>query len=87
MKYANAEHILPEAVLEELRKYIPEGVLYIPCASEGKRQWGEKTGTRRVLQARNEDIRRCFRQKVSIEALSEAYCLSVETIKKIVYSR
>lgn len=87
MSYVNAKTILPEELLDELRKYLPEGMLYIPRDTRARRRWGERTGSRKEIASRNEAIRRHFRARASIEELAELFCLSTETIKKIVYSK
>lgn len=87
MKYINAETILPQELLDKVREYIEEGLLYIPRQENERRPWGEKSGRRLELASRNEAIRRCFREDSSIMDLSQTFFLSVETIKKIVYSK
>lgn len=46
---------------------------------------GDASGARKFYAQRNEEIRYKFFHKVSIEQLAEEYCLSTETIRKIVY--
>ena len=87
MKYINAQTILPAGLLDQVREYMAEGLLYIPRQENEKRPWGEKSGQRLELDRRNEAIRRCFLENRSILDLSQTFFLSVETIKKIVYSK
>lgn len=84
MKYKNAYDILPDELLREVQKYISGEALYIPKEKE-RRKWGESSGAKNFFSQRNEEIRNKFFQKVSIEKLAEEYCLSTETIRKIVY--
>lgn len=87
MKYKKAESVLPEALLNEVRKYIQGEYLYISKADGSKKKWGEKTGVKRQLTERNRLIRQAFQEGKSIEDLSKEYFLAVNTIKQIVYNR
>lgn len=87
MKYKSAESVLPKELLDEVRKYIQGECLYISRADGSRKKWGEKSGARKELSLRNEAIRKAFQKGISIEALSEEYFLSVNTIKTIVYSK
>jgi len=84
MKYKNASDILPDKLLKELQKYVSGEALYVPSGKERKK-WGDGSGARKFYAQRNEEIRYKFFHKVSIEHLAEEYCLSTETIRKIVY--
>lgn len=85
MKYRNASEILPDELLKEIQKYTSGEALYIP--SDGKRKkWGSGSGAKVFYEQRNEEIRyKYFHLKVSIDTLCEEYCLSDETIRKIIY--
>lgn len=84
MRYKNASDILPEELLKEVQKYAAGETLYFPRA-EAKKKWGEKSGARAFFQQRNEEIRQKYLQRISIERLADEYCLSEETIRKIVF--
>lgn len=84
MKYKNASDVLPENLLQEVQKYVAGETLYFPKDKERKK-WGEKTGAREYFRERNEEIRQKYLQKMSIEHLANEYCLSIETIRKIVF--
>ena len=86
MKYKKASDVLPEALLKEVQKYAAGETLYFPKDRERKK-WGEITGSRSFYRERNEEIRQKYLHKISIAHLAEEYCLSVETIRKIVFSR
>jgi Mor family transcriptional regulator len=84
MKYRNASDVLPDDLLKEVQKYAAGETLYFPKDTERKK-WGEASGARTFFQQRNEEIRQKYLQKVSIERLADEYCLSVETVRKIVF--
>lgn len=84
MKYRNASDILPDELLKEIQKYASGETLYIPSTVE-RRCWGNSTGANTFYKERNDEIRNKFFHKTSIDALAEEYCLSTETIRKIVY--
>ena len=83
MAYKNAKDILPPKLLSQLWKYIEGDTLYIPKRGEERAAWGSANGTRREYQLRNEEIRRRYAQNESVEELARAFCLSVESIRKI----
>lgn len=84
MKYRNASDILPDELLKEIQKYAAGETLYIPSSDERKK-WGQGSGAKQFYKQRNEEIRSKYFNKTSIDALAEAYNLSTETIRKIVY--
>ncbi|MBC8060550.1 MAG: hypothetical protein H7Y18_07780 [Clostridiaceae bacterium] len=85
MKYFNASDILPDELLREVQKYAQGKALYIPKNNE-RRKWGEGSGARSYYEQRNEEIQKKFtRDQISMEALAIEYCLSIETIRKILY--
>lgn len=85
--YKKADGILPKELLDEIQKYVQGEYLYIPSADGSRKAWGEKSGARRELVERNQQIRKDFKSGVTIDTLSETYFLSVNSIKKIVYSK
>jgi len=86
MRYKNASDVLPESLLKEVQKYAAGETLYFPKDRE-RQKWGEKTGARAFFQERNAEIRQKYLQKMSIEHLADEYCLSVETIRKIIFKQ
>ena len=86
MRYENAREVLPERLLRHVQKYAAGKLLYIP-AGEVKRPWGETSGYRRYLIERNREMKARFRAGTDIERLADMYCLSVESVKRIVYSK
>jgi Mor family transcriptional regulator len=87
MKYIKACDILPKYLLEEIQNYAEGCIVYIPNKTGNRKAWGDMTGTKRELVKRNIRIREDFKDGIAINVLSEKYSLSIETIKKIVYSR
>lgn len=85
MKYRNASEILPDSLLKEIQKYVSGEALYIP--SEGcRKKWGSNSGAKVYYEQRNEEIRyKYFSMKLSIDALCTEYCLSEDTVKRILY--
>ncbi len=84
MAYRNASDVLPDELLKEVQKYAAGDTLYFPTG-RGRREWGEGSGARAFFQARNEEIRQGYAKKKSIDHLAEEYCLSAETVRKIVF--
>jgi Mor family transcriptional regulator len=84
MKYRNASDILPDTLLKEIQKYASGEALYIP-ADKVRKKWGAGSGAKVFYEQRNEEIRFKFAHRMSIEQLADEYCLSPETIRKIVY--
>jgi hypothetical protein len=86
MKYDNAGDVLPEELLKEIQKYAAGKLLYIPSGEE-KKAWGEASGYRDRLQRRNVMIRNKYASGRTVSELADEYFLSLDTIKKIIYSR
>ncbi|WP_127594116.1 CD3324 family protein [Paenibacillus lautus] len=87
MKYINADIILPEELLKEVQKYVQGGMVYIPKPEGLRKKWGENSGSRVYLKKRNLEIRRLFASGATIDQLSSQFCLSCDSIKKIVYTK
>ena len=86
LKYENGKDILPADLLYQIQQYVSGKFIYIPSSNK-KRAWGETSGYKQYLSDRNRDIKAKFRAGAGIEALSNEYNLSFDTIKKIVYSK
>ena len=84
MAYRNAADVLPAELIEEIRKYMDGGLLYIPSGTD-KREWGLLSGAKEKYDRRNREIRERFRGRESVEELARQYFLSPESIRKIVY--
>ena len=85
--YMNAEQILPPQLFEQVQQFAAGRLLYVPLPRASARPWGEGTGQRSYYRKRNQMICNQYGYGVSISRLAEEYCLSRETIKKIVYNR
>ncbi len=86
MSYKNATEVLPPDLLELIQAHFNGGTIYIPKSTD-KKGWGEVSGTRRDIQIRNSNITTLFKKGKGISELADQFFLSVETIKKIVYTR
>lgn len=86
MNYKNANDILPTELVREIQKYLKGELLYIPNGEASRKKWGECSGIRKELLHRNQEIKRRYIDGQSFEQLSSDYALSVETVKKIVYT-
>ncbi|MGD6966392.1 CD3324 family protein [Rossellomorea vietnamensis] len=87
MKYVKAKSVLPDELIDELQKYIQGEMIYIPKKKGNYQKWGARSGGRKLLDERNADIKNDFVSGKSISHLSGEYCLSIETVKKIVYKK
>ncbi len=83
ISYRNAEEILPEELLTQIRKYIEGEAIYIPKATDKRKSWGGKTGTRAEYDRRNRAIAEEYRDGQSVTELAEKYCLCPDSIRKI----
>ena len=84
MVYKNARGILPDALIEEIQKYIDGASIYIPAKTDEKTEWGHRNGTKARLAKRNAEIRSLFERNVSVSELSDRYYLSSDTVRKII---
>ncbi|TCZ75493.1 hypothetical protein E0485_17335 [Paenibacillus albiflavus] len=87
MKYINADIIFPEELLKEIQKYTHGSMVYIPTPEVLRKKWGENSGSRKQLSHRNEAIRQQYTDGATIDELSVQFCLSIDSIKKIIYSK
>jgi len=84
MKYRNAAEYLPAPLLQELQKYAPGEMLYVPRAR--RQAWGESTGARELYTKRNAEICAQYQHGQDITALGDAHFLADETVRKIIYA-
>lgn len=87
MDYKNGREIFPQELITEIQKYISGGLVYIPQVENKRKEWGELTGFKAEISLRNIEIRKKFYEGLTIDELSVEYCLAVDTIKKIVYTK
>lgn len=82
MKYENADHIFPKELMIEIRKFMPEGYIYI--ASENRRkEWGSLSGQKVVLAERNKAIQIEHQKGKSVQEISRERYLSISSIYRI----
>lgn len=84
MCYKNGKDILPCELLKELQKYIQGEIIYIP-KNEERKAWGENNGTRKAMRKRNLEIYKLYKNGNDFEKISKTYCLSEDSIRKIVF--
>lgn len=83
MQYLNGAEVLPEELLKEIQKYVDGETIYIPKVKK-RTSWGCKSGTRNLIDSRNNEIFLLYNQGNNIEILAERFFLSEYTIKKII---
>ncbi|MGL4737156.1 MAG: CD3324 family protein [Cellulosilyticaceae bacterium] len=83
MKYINAQQVLPKQLIETIQTYIDGEYLYIPTQARRK-SWGEASGSRQMLAARNQEIFRRYQRGECIRQLAKVYYLSESSIRKII---
>lgn len=87
MKYINGADILPEELINEIRKYTDGVYIYISKSGSKRNKWGENTNHRREMELRNLHIYDKFLEGIDYMELSECYHLSVKSIKRIVLTQ
>ena len=85
MNYKNAKDIFPPELLREIQNYVQGERIYIPQLENIRANWGNKSGSRQEITFRNNEILKKYKDGLSMEELSELFCLSSESIRKIVY--
>ena len=83
MDYKNAKEVLPADLLRAVQKYADGTLLYIPQKKK-RTGWGIKNGARMEFRARNREIVREYLSGKTVCELAEKYCLSTETMRKII---
>lgn len=84
MKYKNAQNMLPVWLLERLQEYVQGEIIYIPKKQKLRVGWGAANGTREKYLERNIEIKMLYSNGTTISDLSLKYCLSEDSIRKIV---
>lgn len=85
MTYINAQRVLPETLLDEIRRYIPQGYLYI-SPQTNRRPWGSVNGSRQKIRERNQAICQAYRNGTPVKTLAEKYHLAENSIYHILRS-
>lgn len=84
MGYKNGKDVLPAKLLKELQEYIQGDLIYIPKKEKRRAGWGELNGTRQVIERRNWEIYRRYRDGCGIDTLVDLYHLSEDSIRRII---
>ena len=83
MSYIKAEEILPEELIRQIQEYSDGVYIYIPRKPGTRHAWGQETGYKAELKARNDRIRSNYAAGTSVAALSRRYHLSEKSIRRI----
>ena len=84
MKYIKAQDVLPEDILKMIQEYVDGEYLYVPRKNGNQKSWGEKSGIKRTLQVRNQEIYQRYLNGITIPILAEEYYLSEKSIRRII---
>ncbi|GIO69106.1 CD3324 family protein [Paenibacillus sp. JTLBN-2024] len=87
MNYRNGRDVLPPSLLKELQKHIEGELIYIPKRSSERVGWGVNSGTRQMIERRNEEIYNLHCSGHSLEYLTKTFHLSVESIRKVIFKK
>jgi len=82
MSYLRAEDVLPMEVLDLVQRYVSGESIYIP--SREKKNWGDSTNTKMILESRNQNIIRKYQSGATIKELSKEYFLAEKSIQRII---
>ena len=83
MSYIKADEILPQELIRQIQEYVDGVYIYIPRKPGTRRTWGQETGYKAELNARNDRIRKEHASGTSVAALSRRYHLSEKSIRRI----
>ena len=86
MRYINGKDVLPPDLLKEVQNYLSGELMYVPRKDESRAAWGQKSGLREQVFKRNLKIVELYRTGASVMDLTDEYCLSEASIRKIIYS-
>ncbi|MGG7177370.1 CD3324 family protein [Clostridium paraputrificum] len=84
MKHVKALDVLPIEVIKIIQEYVDGEYLYIPRKDGEHKTWGEKSGIRNCLNARNTEIYKKYLDGSSINELVQEYYLSEKSIRRII---
>ncbi len=83
MSYIKADIILPKELLLLVQEYADGQYLYIPKKADNRRNWGDCTNSRLIINQRDSEIYDKYRNGVSVMALADEYFLSIKSIQRI----
>lgn len=84
MRYVKAKNILPNDIIQIIQEYIDGEYIYIPRKNGNEKAWGEKNGTRKNLEYRNNSIYNKYLSGIKVKELAKEYYLSENSIRRIV---
>lgn len=84
MSYKNGKDVLPPNLLKQLQDYIQGEIIYVPKKGQKRAGWGENNGTRKIIEKRNREIYRLYKNGCTIIELIQMYHLSEDSIRKII---
>jgi Mor family transcriptional regulator len=84
MSYKNGKDVLPPSLLRQLQEYIEGEIVYIPKKERKRAGWGENNGARLLIERRNKEIYRQYRNGSTMIELIQSYHLSEDSIRKII---
>lgn len=84
MSYVNAETVLPEALVQEIQRYVDGELIYIPRKKGNTLSWGEKSGLKEKMTERNREILYHYQLGKTISQISKMYYLSEKRVQSII---
>lgn len=84
LKYVKANNVLPEEMIRAIQEYIDGEFLYIPRKIGKQKSWGEKSGTKDMLDNRNNEIFQRYSKGITVKKLALMYYLSEQSIRRII---
>ncbi|MFD0870626.1 Uncharacterized conserved protein [Chlamydia abortus] len=84
MSYKNGKDVLPPSLLKQLQEYIQGEIIYIPKREKKRAGWGENNGARLLLERRNKEIYRQYKNGSKMVELIQTFHLSEDSIRKII---
>jgi Mor transcription activator family. len=84
MSYIKADIILPKELLLLVQEYADGQYLYIPKKADNRRNWGECTNSRLIINRRDREIFDKYKNGASAKALADEYFLSIKSIQRII---
>lgn len=84
MKYKKALDVLPPEILKIIQEYVDGEFLYVPRKQDKHKGWGEKSGIKKALKIRNNEIFNKYLSGTTIDDLAREYYLSDKSIRRII---
>lgn len=84
MKYVNANKVLPDELIREIKKYVEGVYVYIPQNESKRKKWGSNTNSKKEIDFRNARIYDNYLEGNDFEAIADKYYLSVKSIRRII---